>query len=630
MDPLSSTILEYKKVFQNYFTQHLFQSKPLNKVEKFMESKNKHKLLDDDYSIMFNKLFHKTSEEIWKTILSRFCPDVQTNREKWEKCFHFFLKGEKSYYLRLLSFLKNKESNIQFSDSQSKYFKELDQDIDYVLTSFNDEEKSYDYGLVDKVLDSEMEQPPNLAYVLAEELKKFSYDSDFDFTFCVNPENYAYTEDVPTLLKDCIISGVVFCERESEKLKTYFDDYLKVINHQKNQESLFKSLQHILPLIKEQREAKLVKILQEHIENKKYFNFRFNSKFPIKFISSNQPIINNSIYLYRIVIDIKSGIKELDKSNFFSLFAEGIDITYSLENEEEIWSKSSAEFMNKPIPLVSEQSDTQYNYPIANLSYLIQDTLVVFYNQIPSKPELRCQRFMQQLYLSCLDQNLKLFPETLQISNKMWNIILQSNINCKKLLEFFTFIKQDENFTTVKVDKKLRNIDEFESWCFNENFPFSKIEEYRFIYKTKIIESIINNYKFFLDLKNKSNIEKDGLDSNETESRFVDICKKAFKKDKLISYLHQLEFLKQLVTIWLSITKPQYLNTNFYEVYVDPNTQASIQEKNSEVIEVVKYVIEKLNLEPHTNVLISIQNNPRLNQTNFFARTISKFVFRPL
>jgi len=672
MEEINRDILSHKKLFQNYFTKHLFQSIPLNKIETYLARKNfKYSLLDDDYKVKINDLFHKTSEVLWKEILNSFATKVDSKKEKWDKCFHFFLKGGKSYYLRLNSYLKSSSKNldipfqkIQSNSCESDYvnifeLRSNSQDTLAPASLKSKDELSHErskphaesagevckfsdgkevdlatefrpYDKVDLSLDSKMEQPPNLGYVLASELEKYSFDSDFDFTFCINPENFAFTEDVPGLLENCINKAFIFCKEQATDLSSYFNSFLQVVNQKENQMELLKDLENVLPFLTSERDLKLKNyLLEKHIIPGKPFGFRFNSTSPLKFLTSKKPIVDNSLYLFRIVIDLKSGIQELDKSNFFSLFAEGIDVTYPIKDKEEVWSMSSAEFMNKPIPLLNFDAANNlgsYNYPIANLSYLLHDTLVVFYNLYPSKPESRCQRFLQQLYLSCLDQKLNSFPTTLKFSNKMWEIIINSHEHCSKMKEFFTLIEQDEVFTTVKVSQKLRSIDKFENWCVNNNFPFTKIKDFTLLYKSKIINQVLEQYKFFLSLIKMPYIETD----EDDEISFTTACKTYFSKDKLKHYLHQFNFLRQLIEIYLVITTPQHLNSNFYSVYIEPPKEQTQHAKLIEVEDVLKYIISNLNsLARDTSIFICIQSNSNLTKSNIFAKTISKFIFRP-
>lgn len=296
------------------------------------------------------------------------------------------------------------------------------------------------------------------------------------------------------------------------------------------------------------------------------------------------------------MLDIKTGIKAFDQG-IFAMFAELIDVAYQVRNTEHIWAHSTLEFMQRPVPLVDVLHPTGVvMYPVANLSYLINDTLLIFYERQPSK-------VMRMLYLSCVEQNLAHLPREIKVSKEMWHNI-NTVADCKELQQLFSFVSADENgFVTLQTSPALQNIDSFEQWCVERKFPFTELAEFKMLPTTKIAGQLAKiSREIFHD----------------------DISFIRSNKDGLILYLHQLQLLQQLCLCFLQSCKPQLLQNRFYEVDFTPTSDANKQHVD-EVLELVKSSLNSIN--PATSIFSLVQSNKILCQRNPFAALISKFRF---
>ncbi len=589
--------IETKKIFQNYFTNLLYNRKDINsmsKINEIIQNRFAERIKEPyeyfkGYEIFINNILNNVSGLLWKCIYDQLHKKENSPEYEWQNRFRFYLKGGKSQYNKMVQLSKNLEK-LKFAahDDISKY----DISENYSELSFNN-------------IDPYMVYPPNLALVLSSELRKFATDSDFDFTFIIKPDNLEYTSDeIVQILNSCMANAV----KEANKIfdKDIMFEFINSINNIKNQEILFTNLTEYLSINQtNERMQKFNSIIKEYIDEHKPLNFRLNAKSPFIFISPKKSIINNSMYLFRIVLDIKTGIKVIDDNPFFSMFAEGIDIGYTIDSSD-LWEHSGLEYMERPLYIIDKYEKSKYLYPSANLNYLINDNLVIFYDINPSKPKKRCNNFITLLYLSCIDQNID-FPEHIKISRTIYDL-MNTTKECAKLKDFFHVINKDTDFILLKVDSKLKDLSEFEKWCTENSFPFSTISEYSTIKKQHIINHIISVYK---------TIFNEDIFLNRLYS---------ITKDQCILYLHQFIFYKQIIQSYLNSSQ-EVIENKFYQLDMN-NINENYNNKLNNIDQVSKYIESGLNtMKPVTSIYLYIQQNKELVNTNSFAKLISKFKF---
>ena len=578
-----------KKVFQNYFTNVLYNRINFRaNIDRVLALKNEDIEPHEHFQPYFevcNRIWNEACSFLWQSIFNSFYPNVHWS-QKWSH-FRFFLKGGKSQYNKLVDLAKEKPIdsrhwNIQRDDTEYDTIPEPDPFM----------------------------RTPNIAAVLASEMLPKIKNSDFDFTFVINPDflissQYDTDEILARLnyeMANCAARCVQLFNENSQSLQ----EFVNAVNAPENLKNLWVAVDDVLTNLSTERVSDELR----EILTTKRSEIKFTLDSPqIKFFKPSRPIINNSIYLFRIVVPILSGVPELDdRGGFFSMFAEGIDVAWaiSLEERQSLWDHSGFAFMDRPIPLVERNFNPRFGYPVANLAYLIQDTLVIFLETNPSKPEKRCEAFLRMLYLSCVEQKLKAFPRYIKVSNEVWSL-LNTSPQCQQLLQLFMLQSRDEFTVTLKVSSALQNIDEFESWCMEKKHPWGVIPHE--LPKSKIIKEVQAVFlKIFNDKKFLAKLP-------------------SISKDQCILYWYQFRFYGQIQHAFLVFKHDATLTEHSYQIDFSPSS-LNVSEKQKQIGEVTNFILKSLNsLRPPTSIFSLVEANKDLCKRNSFAALLSKFKF---
>jgi hypothetical protein len=467
-----------KKVFQNYFTTLLY-SKPTIKTLDNGEVKKY------DVGDRINIILKSTCKMIWEKLIERFfykeidTTDIKEQvKNNWDNYFRFYLKGGKS----TLEFIKS---------------------ISYI-------DKEYGETTMDFLPSSNHKS--NISKAFYYDLINSTDDSDFDFCFVLNPtlmndSNYIrHNRPIAKIMKNMTyeING---------DIKSLMPDFLELINDVYNQKTILKrliedSIQYFTP-----KEQEVFKDFIYSCDSLKEPYFKFESDIGmfhsyIKALESKVTIPTDTFYLHRLVLPIKFS----DKSIVFpttdgKLFAECIDISFSkdIKVTEKLWKHTELNSMLRPLYYIDE--DYIFSYPIAGLSYQLNDIVVILSENEPNKPQKRCKRLIEQLYFSCMEEKLPEVPSLIHIGKKVYELMKQEG-DCKALNEIMTFKESINDIYIFELSKSIRNIEDFEVWCrsnsyYNINLSWESQCNINFISKEELRRRIINicRDEFDIDVK---------------------------------------------------------------------------------------------------------------------------------
>jgi hypothetical protein len=450
-----------------------------------------------------------------------------------------------------------------------------------------------------------------VAQIFFDELVRNTADSDWDFCAAVHP-SFLENAEMMTFLHVFLKKQI---EEACENIKVGLRNPLRYRHR-----VILKEINELINSIETQKTNLLPELRNSYRLNEETVNnssIRSHLEMLIKSLEKSVPIlftINDIESLYvKVEKPEEDGIKEtfnlyralckfepyydIEETRHPSLFptkmfAECIDVSMSLNKEvnQDLFAKSSLDQMLQPIRNVTLASDVFY-YPIAGLSYQLDDNIVILTELNPSKPLKRFQRFIQQIKMYCLRQNTPHLPQEINISRKMiLNIRNDSNwkdFNTIFNTESLPTIKEIENdqshlFYKLPIRAEFRELKRFEQWCVENNIEWFKIEDHK--------EDL---YKLIIDL-----LEKNGYDDITSQ----DLAK--FGKKELSKLLTELDLIFQCKSLVIFDYK-QIIRSHPDKSY--ERIKADMSVFNVMLKRVITQYIKDLNMENKYNYSVVVK-----------------------
>ncbi len=312
--------------------------------------------------------------------------------------------------------------------------------------------------------------------------------SDFDFAFVPNPE--ADADDFFKYRSICNRLILYVKNRLQDKVSTQALSYfIEQVNKREYQDSLLDSLK------KHRVHSRELDVLIEKLESGQPLHFSFLT---IECIQprDGQVIKTESDEFYLQRAYIKCRCDDAPELYSWKQFAECVDISMSVLSHvnEQLWHKTSYEELIRPVKYLSEQEE--YNpyeyilqYPIMSLNYQLKDALVIFSEESPNKLEKRCDRFIEQILLFCLQEQRPVLPDQIIISKKVHDEILSERASCAKFKEIFD-VEHDlySGRYMLKIKTSFQDLHTFEEWCTTKELKhknLSFISRCKFTFKSK-------------------------------------------------------------------------------------------------------------------------------------------------
>jgi hypothetical protein len=521
---------ELKKCFQTYFTNALYQfsygsiNNNINEEVKFLWDKmckeiytniNIVDLLNIDRSLVRNS-------NTWD-----INPEKNIIKVMWDHFLRFYLKGGKA-----------------------------------TLRSVNE------------YLQTTKGQDNKIAQIFYDELVKNTLDSDWDFCLALHP-SLVNNKNIIELLDLFLKKKLNIIKDElirSWNIRIFeYEQYINNIETQKqfllkelNNSILLLTTLSISPTISNTRKQTTLNkieelsLLIESLHNNIPIIFKCKS-FDTLFLNVDKKevgvygIERELFKLYRVIFSFEDTyiINNTQMHSVFpsKMFAEIIDISLSLSEQvnEKLFSKTSLNQMLNPIRNIQLVQDSQ-DFPIAGLAYQLNDNIVILSELNPSKPVKRLTRFIEQLKMYCLKQEVPKLPSSINISKNMiikmmeekdWSMF-ESIFDTKDLPNKEMINLSNQLFYEIKFKDNLNNLKEFEKWCID-----NKIEWFN---TTETKEDIIN---LILELFRKNDYNYTSKDS---------LLK--FSKKQLTSLFSELEIVFESSNLYIDYC--QHLKNHVY------------------------------------------------------------------
>jgi hypothetical protein len=426
-----------KKVFQNYFTSILYEKPSIIVSEKDEVKKN-------NVSERINSILKNSSMRIWGEIInafySQYKDDNNTSKDcvkkGWDEHCRFYLKGGKS----TMEFIKS----IIYTENEG--------------------------GAVSLGFMPSTNHKSNIAKAFYQELSYNTDDSDYDFCFVVNPSLLNTERNENFIPFNRKLHKIIKAEKNilEEEIKGIFSDLLERINSSYNQKTKLKTLvKESYDYFTSSEKAVFDEFLSNTL-NEPYFNF-IGGKSYIDYVEKKVVIPTDTFFLHRLIIPFNFENEIMTFPTIDNkLFAECIDVSFSgiKEVTEKLWKHT--ELNNILRPLIHLDDISNFSYPVAGLHYQLNDIVVILSEQNPNKPQKRCKRLIEQLYFSCMEENLPSLPSTIHIGKTVYNLMKEEG-DCNILNDIMTFKKQikikDEIVYVFEVNESIKNIENFELWC---------------------------------------------------------------------------------------------------------------------------------------------------------------------
>jgi hypothetical protein len=629
---------EARKVLQNYFTGILYSNQQnfesltkLLSINPYLNERNTFNNMN--FSDEINEIINKACYLIWNSLIIDFSnlnPSINATINTnliWNQYFRFYMKGTKTFIKTLENYkAKNKYDNekIKF-DYDKKYNNAYEEKSSEYFDSYDEKELQY------------IDKPEDFTKIISQELIRKSVDSDFDFTFCSNPDD----------IKNFHLVYGQFIQRSLEIAQQYLREnllnkrclqrYVELCNLPDNQKKLKESIKKYMHYFGS-KDRKTMKYIVEQIEKNNFLLFDIDD---IELSNCDQENLFRTVteidefYLFRVVLKMKcSGLNIT-----FPFFAELIDISYSIKEDigRKLWKNSTLNNMIYPVNLIDTFNN--FGYPIANLNYLIDDTIFILQEQDPNKPEKRCEKLLNFIRLNCIEQSLPSLPNEIVIFQKIYDLLLKEE--CSKFLfqDLFKYKDQKDDWITFEINSKFQSLDTFEKWCIEQNLLFeNKVECFN---KTKN-ELILVCLRYINNLIDKindfCNFAKHSQNLTEYQKNFIHIQKNNFvspsirsyhqkyinnlllltRKKQLCEWYIELKFIDEIISYWTDFEQISLSKFNIFLI----NDQRVINDQLLQVIEIIlNFFTSGKNSKP-----ISIQTliEP-ISSKNSFADFIGKF-----
>jgi hypothetical protein len=537
------TIIEYtegqrqaRKIFQNYFTKCLYDKKRTININYNSEP--------------INNAIKDSCKNIWENIINLYIGTSELNMEKTSK--EIIVSERWSEYIRF--FLKGGNSTIEY--------------INNILLNTN-----------------ENSQKRNIAKAFYTQFINSSNSSDYDFCFLIHPD----------CLKDAIRQqrklGKILKEEKfnlRDKIKDDINKYIDYINSPYIQVLFLKRL--VEESIKEFQPDEQI-IFQDFLNKcdeltEPYFKFKLSNDI-VKFIETKVKLPHDTFYLNRLVIPIEFEREYNLPTVKDKLFAECIDISFSIDKEvtENLWKKTDINNILRPLNGLDKIIDKGYSFPIIGLDYRLNDIVIILAENYPNKPEKRCKRFIEQLYFSCVEEKLPRLPDEIFIGISVYEL-MQTESDCKSLNEILTFEEKVKDAYRFTLNEQFKDITKFELWCRNTKFSdislsWESMCNIDFVSKEELklrVMSICDN-EFNLKVNNEY--------MNSYSKSYLCYL---YKHLLLISFIlnivddHEFRFLSLFNDTWRIIGK------NDIKEFIKNNSENDIRNK---VKEVIQYYLKK-------------------------------------
>ena len=641
----AKNLREAVKVLQSYFTNILYSNE--KNLDNFIEVIRTNTDIDEvktfndlNFSDTVNEIINKACYLVWVNLINSFStnhPNLNRNLI-WNHFFRFYLKGTKTFIKTLEKYENKEENEVENIDNNEISFE--------VVNKYNNEydQKNPDYVQMDDKTHFEfVNKPEEISKIISHELKRSIKDSDFDFTFCSNPEDIHnlhlsyvnYIQESLKLAQHYLINNLV----NSISLKKFVD----VCNLPINQKKLSKMIEKFEKYFTS-RDRKTMKFIKSEINKGNFFKFDVDDIELINCDKENPKRTITSLdefYLFRVVLKMKCISHKLNIT--FPFFAEIIDISYSIKEDisTKIWKNSTLTNMIYPVNLIDITNN--YGYPIANLNYLIDDTIIILQEQDPNKPEKRCEKLLNFIKLNCIEQNLPKLPSEIVIYHKVYDLLITEE--CSKFLfqDLFKLKENDSVWYTFEINPKFLSLHSFEKWCIEQKLSFDNLYCYN---KTKnelvimclnyfnhFFKKLIDFYTFlrlkeenqlseqqkkFL-FKQKNNIMSPSIKAYHQKT--VENLLPGINKIQLCFWYAELKLIDEIIVYWVNFENVQ---ANFFKHEIfKQDTETNINDQIVEVIEtILNYFINCENKIKITNIQLLLKP---LSDKNTFADFICKF-----
>lgn len=456
---------------------------------------------------------------------------------------------------------------------------------------------------VDNYLQTEKGIQNQIAQIFYDELKRTTLDSDWDFCLALHSsllDNKWIIELIDSFLKTNLDNIKQRLYQNWTQRISLFQDYVNDIKNQ--QKFLVKEIKNSISLLntliensssetKKQTALNQRKELTELLDSIEYnipilFSYKKENPFHTLFLNVDKKEITmygierELFKLYRVIFSFEQQytVKGNQVNSVFpsKMFGELIDISLSLSPEvnNDLFKKSNLSQMINPIRYIEFYPETQ-DYPIAGLAYQLKDNIVILSELNPSKPLKRIHRFIEQLKIYCLKQEVPELPHSIHISKNMILKLMEepefeSIFNVSDLPSKDIIKSNEQLFYEVHIKENLKQMKNFEQWCTEQQIPWFDINE------TK--DDIIELIESLLKDNELSNISKHSLIKFSKKQLFslkqeLDIL---FKAKELFT-----EYKKHLNTIFSSPSYVQNFEERFNNIIYIYFTDINMVNKNN-------------------------------------------------
>ena len=506
---------EDRRVFQKYLTKLLYNNTriPINNICD--------ELSRDIWQFIAENVFVHFLKTHTPSFLRRLGTKEMQNQYVWETYCRFYLKGNKA----TLKWIRDQ-------------------------VAIHDKNKDSMYRV--------------LLEVIYKSVLHHEADSDFDFSLVIHPDQVDYETDgrvIHWLLIECMTQ----CKEKLSDLFVgrYIDEFVQTANSFFTQQrlGLLKSLQDVDESFLDEIQKQELDQCISKLTSGQALTFSFVGA-KESHIDFDKPIDTGTdqFLLYRLFLQCECA----EAPNLFRLkqFAECVDISISLNGvyNLELWGHSSLDDMEVPVHLLHEEAEldgeddlhgTRWDYPIVSLQYQLNDAIAMFAEDTPTKPEKRCERFIDQMRIFCVREQKPNLPDEITVSEPVFRTIMDPNSSCYDLNQVFS-VHQILPSGFVKMNPKphLQTLEHFEGWCRNQRF---RNTQYPVGFYSMCNRPFISKNKLILEIRDMFGVYSITSDAVKWQELFNK------PKQTLCIFYKEASFVLKLCTIFVGFMKKKGL-----------------------------------------------------------------------
>ena len=507
---------EDRRVFQKYLTKLLYNNTniPINDVCNKLSADLWKYIVDNVYSMFLRS--HTPS------FLERLGSDFARNQYVWETYCRFYLKGNKA--------------TLQWIKEQIKQHDKQNDEMYRVLLE-----------------------------IIYKSVVHFESDSDFDFSLVLHPDQMQYEEEgrmVHYSLVDCMQHLRNNLQRlfTQEYIREFIDTANSLVIQQKC--NLLKSLQDIDVSVLNNVQLQQLQTCINKLRQGQPLSFVFKGAQDSS-LDFEHPIDTgvDEFLLYRLFLNCKC----TDAPDLFpkKQFAECIDVSMSLNGPYnlELWKHSSLDEMEVPIQYLYDEYQehenagmtrmTGWKFPIVSLNYQLHDATAMFEEDSPSKPDKRCERFIDQMRIFCVKEKIPNLPNEITVSAPVYRTISDPANSCYDLNQVFA-VKEvlPSGFVKMVPKPQFMTLVNFEGWCRTQKY---RNTSYPVGYSSACNRPFRSKNQLVLDIRDLFGANGIPIDSID----WVKVLERP--KQQICLFFKEAEFVLRLIKIFVEFMKQNRL-----------------------------------------------------------------------